>query len=293
MVASRSRRAFCLGLCASALARPVFSREGAVPRIAALEHRIVETILALGIAPVAMQDPFNYRRWTVEPALPGSVLDVGTEPEPNMEYLAELRPDLILIPEERQDLARLAAIAPLERLRMTPGGGVSEYDHFIHMTRAAGTLLDREREARQVADGVEAEVDRTGRLLSPLGGKPLYLATLVDERHVWVYGRANLFQTVLDRAGLTNSWNRDSLFEAVGIERLAERPDASLIYIQNNQPGLPAGLDDSPLWHALHFVREGRVHGIPSVTPFGALPTAGRFARLLTGALATVASSDG
>lgn len=293
MVTAASRRTFCLGLGAAALSWPPSAGAGPARRIAALEHRIVETVLALGVTPFAMQDPLNYRRWTVEPALPEGVRDVGTEPEPNIEYLAALGPDLIVIPAERQDLARLEAIAPVARLVMTPPEGVSEYDHFADVMRATAALLGRDRQAQSVIAGVEAAIRRAQALLSPLAGRAVYLATLVDERHLWVYGRANLFQAVLDRIGLVNAWDGESVFDVVGIERLAGRRDASLVYIENNLKGLPPGLAESPLWQALPFVRANRVHGIASVSPFGALPTASRFARLFSDRLSAIAAGDG
>ncbi|MGV6873098.1 ABC transporter substrate-binding protein [Pseudochelatococcus sp. B33] len=294
MVTGPSRRSVCLGIAASFQAAvPTLAVSAGGMRIAALEHRIVETVLALGVTPFAMQDPFNYRRWTVEPALPSGVHDLGTEPEPNAEYLAELRPDLILIPSERRDLVRLGAIAPLVRLRMTPAEGVSEYDHFAGLVVQAGDLLDRRRAARRVLADVEAAVARAAARLTAHRARELYIVTFVDERHVWVYGRANLFQNVLDRVGFINAWDRESVFDVVGIERLADRPRASLLYIENNMSGLPAGLSRSPLWRALPFVRDRRVHAIASVSPFGALPTAGRFSRLFADALGSRAAGHG
>lgn len=280
------RRGFCRMLGGAALAAVpdgfVHARLGrASSRIAALEHRIVETLLALRLAPLAMQDPENYRRWVVEPALPEGVLDLGTEPEPNVELLAALRPDLILSPEERPDLVRLATIAPLETLPMTPSGQTREYDHFRDVLLQVARLFDRAHLAQAAVAGVEADIADARHRLARRSGQPVFLVTFVDDRHVWVYGRSNLFQDVLDRVGLVNAWQGDGLFDVVGIDRLAEPRDARLVFIENNVAGVPRDLAASPLWQALPFARAGRMTGIPSATPFGAFPTAGRFARLL------------
>lgn len=275
------RRGFCGALAGAVLAARTAPAAAAPARIAVLEHRIAETLLALGLAPMAVQDPANYRRWVVEPALPEGVVDLGTEPEPNVELLAALRPDLILTPAERPDLSRLAAIAPLRALPMTPAGEGREYDHFRNLLLQLGALFGRSEAARAAVEAVEADIAAARLRLAGEGRRPVFLVTFVDNRHVWVYGRSNLFQDVLARVGLANAWASDALFEAVGIDRLAAEQDARLIHIENNLPGVPPELAANPLWRALPFVRAGRVTGIASVTPFGAFPTAGRFARLL------------
>ncbi|WP_411037258.1 ABC transporter substrate-binding protein [Shinella sp. BYT-45] len=284
-----SRRGFCRMLGAAALAAAPAGRSHAhsaqAPlRIAALEHRIVETLLAIGLSPLAMQDPATYRRWVVEPPLPDGVVDLGTEAEPNVELLADLRPDLILTPEERPDLDRLAMIAPLRALTMTPAPGIREYAHFETVLLDLARLFARSASGHAAVSGVEADIAGARRRLIRRAGQPVFLVTFVDNRHVWVYGRSNLFQDVLDRVGLVNAWADEGTFDVVGIDKLADRKDARLVFIENNAPGVPADLAASPLWRALPFVRAGRVAGIASVTPFGALPTAGRFARLLAAA---------
>ncbi|MEW9612513.1 ABC transporter substrate-binding protein [Shinella sp. S4-D37] len=264
----------------AACAGHAHARPGRI-RIAALEHRIVETLIAIGLVPAAMQDPETYRRWVVEPFLPEGVVDLGTEAEPNVELLADLHPDLILTPGERPDLDRLAMIAPLRALTMTSAPAVREYEHFRDLLLNLADFLGRPTFGHAAVAAVEADIAGARRRLAHRAGQPVFLVTFVDNRHVWVYGRSNLFQDVLDRVGLVNAWAGEGTFDVVGIDRLADRWDAMLVFIENNAPGVPADLAASPLWQALPFVRAGRVTGIASATPFGAFPTAGRFARLL------------
>jgi iron complex transport system substrate-binding protein len=47
-----------------------------------------------------------------------------------------------------------------------------------------------------------------------------------------------------------------------------------------------AALKTSAFWNALPQVREGRVLSLASINPYGALPAASRFAKLLTEGLA-------
>jgi ABC-type Fe3+-hydroxamate transport system substrate-binding protein len=110
---------------------------------------------------------------------------------------------------------------------------------------------------------------------------------LGDARHVRTFGRDSLFGSVLERLRLVNAWRTATRFRAtatVGLERLAEMPDAALVVVDPVPPGVWAALDESPLWHALPSVRDGRVIRLDAVNPFGALPAARRFAELLAGA---------
>lgn len=66
-------------------------------RVIALEWVYAENLLALGIQPVGVADIQGYKQYVnVQPSLTESVVDVGTRQEPNLEAIAQLKPDLIL-----------------------------------------------------------------------------------------------------------------------------------------------------------------------------------------------------
>lgn len=84
------------------------------PRVVSLSWEPTEHLLRLGITPIAVADAASYREWVVRPALPDRVPDVGTRVEPNMDMIAQLRPDLILITPLLEDIRpRLERIAPV------------------------------------------------------------------------------------------------------------------------------------------------------------------------------------
>ena len=59
-----------------------------VPRIATVDWTIAETLLALGVTPLAVGDVGSYRAWVGEPLLPAAVVDIGQRAQPNRELLA-------------------------------------------------------------------------------------------------------------------------------------------------------------------------------------------------------------
>lgn len=73
-------------------------------RIVALNWDLAEQLLELGITPVGVPNIKDYTTWVVKPAIPNSVEDLGTRAEPNMQKLAELKPDLILAASPQKDL---------------------------------------------------------------------------------------------------------------------------------------------------------------------------------------------
>ena len=66
-------------------------------RFATSNWSLTESLLALGIDPVAIPEADGYRTWVVEPELPETFADLGTRREPNFEALRDAKPDAILI----------------------------------------------------------------------------------------------------------------------------------------------------------------------------------------------------
>ncbi|MGP6248994.1 ABC transporter substrate-binding protein, partial [Aeromonas salmonicida subsp. salmonicida] len=98
-------------------ARP--SEHTQVLRIATVDWTIAETLLALGVTPLAVGDVSAYRAWVGEPLLPADVVDIGLRAQPNRELLAELKPDRILISPLAAPLApTLSRIAPVQSIAL-------------------------------------------------------------------------------------------------------------------------------------------------------------------------------
>lgn len=260
------------------------ARAGAPRRVVALDFGLAETLLALGVVPVGLPGPADYRRWVVDPALPDGVADVGQRTQPNLELLAALAPDAILaVPEHDAILPQLHRIAPVLRVPLhTPQQ--RPWDRSVEAARAIGTRLGRADAAEQLIVAVERRHAAARAALAGRAVRPLLLASFLDPRHLRVYGAGSILQAGLDRLGLSNAWTgRTSVWGSatVGLEALAPLEDAVLFAIDPQPPDLAAVLDASPLWRALPFVRAGRVFALPPVLMFGTLPAADRLAALL------------
>ncbi|MET1078078.1 MAG: ABC transporter substrate-binding protein [Pseudomonas sp.] len=262
------------------------------PRIAVIDWGLTETLLGLGVTPVAVAQTEGYRRWVGAPALPAQVIDLGMRVEPNLELLSRLTPDLILItPQFAASRAQLERIAPVKVLAIyTPEA--EAYVGAQRVTRELASLLHREAAGEALIARVEARLAEVRGRLASRTQPPFYVATFLDQRHVRLFGKHSIYQGVLDRVGLQNAWQGPTNywgFSQQGIERLAERPEAALLYLEPLPPGTSQGLAASALWQRLPLVRQGRVTALPPVWSFNGLLAAERFAGLLEQHLAGAA----
>ena len=265
-------------------------------RVAVIDWALLETVLALGVVPVAATELLQFRKTVVEPAVPASVADIGLRGTPNYEALNLAEPDLILTSNyyegQRASLERVAETVSLSIYT----AGVQPYPAAAEAALTLGRLLGREAQSQAVVADTDAEIARLRETLSSIRRRPVLAINFGDARHFRAFGTDSMFGDVLRRLGVENGWAAQSSYSAtapVGIEALARFPDATVVVV----PPVPADamrtLADSALWQALPMVRENRVTAIEPVNHFGGLPAALRFARLATAALLQRGAGNG
>ena len=284
------------GLALSGLARPVLAGEDARRRggadlplwIVSMDFGLAETLIEMGLPPIAIPNPDSWQQWVVEPALPPGIVNLGADREPNLELLAALRPDLIVTTPYLDAIKPLLVrFAPTQTFSVyaPPPGEV--YARSVAATRALAATVGRVEAGEALIARAEAEMAaaREKFVASGLAGRSLLIVNFLDTRHVRVYGAGSLFGDVLERCGLVNGWTRKTSywgFSTVGIEDLAQSPASSLLYLEPISADTLDKLAASPLWNSLAFVKAGRVHRLPPVLMFGMLPSAMRFARQIS-----------
>lgn len=275
-----------LGLAAS-------PRALAQPAIATLDWTLAETLVALGVTPVGVAQVDAYHAWVGAPRLPEASVDLGLRSQPNLELLANLAPDHLMISPMFANLApRLSHIAPVTTLPLyTPGR--ETWPQLRDLTHEVGRLAEREAAAERLIAETEARLaDLQQRL--PERVPPLLVVQFMDERHVRVFGEGGLYQAVMARLGLENAWRGEPNawgFSLVGLEQLAGL-EARLVVVEPYPVGVEAALADSGLWQQQPSVRNDSLITLPPVWSFGALPSAIRFAEHLVAALEEVSHDD-
>lgn len=285
---SLPRRRDTLAILAMAALPPPAQAAGL--RVATVDWSVLETLLALGTPPVAAPELLQFREVAVEPAVPAGVTDLGLRGTVNFELLLLSRPELIYSSSFYvSSEPRLARIAPVERFSIYVPGR-PPYEPAAAMMRSIGERLGRSDAAERYIAETEAEFAVLRERLKPHATRPVIPINLGDARHFRVFGADSMFGEVLNRLGLANAWTEATSYSAmapVGIEALARIPDAWIALIPPVPPGALEVLSSSTFWNALPSVRAGRLLQLASINPFGGLPAARRFARLLTEALLT------
>ncbi|EJN02487.1 ABC-type Fe3+-hydroxamate transport system, periplasmic component [Phyllobacterium sp. YR531] len=240
--------------------------------------------LSLGILPVAVGDIAGYRDWVVSPALPVTTLDLGSRSEPNLELLAELKPDLIAgAYGYGLDQADFTRFAPTFNVPFYDGTS-TPFKQAVDETLQLGNLLSRRNEAEQLIATVKASISMARTKLQPKADRPICVVSMFDDRHVRIYGGGGLFQDVMNQLGLINAWEGATNswgFAQVGIEQLVSVGDATIISLDPIPAHVQIRINQSSLWNNLPCVRNGKVIRIAPIWPFGGLRAAERFATLV------------
>lgn len=301
-----SRRAVLLGMAgmlpAISAARAVapgispvsFAGDGAFcpapRRVAVMAPWIAETMLAMGVEPIAIPEARRDRR-AGGLTLSDAVADLGFMGEPNLETLARLRPDLILIDGKLQGdgwrrlMSGIAPVMMLDLFMEARNPWRTTGEHAFAIAEAIGCPGTAER---LLAEGA-ALVERAK--LAIAGGDaarhPWFVARMNDARNFTLFCKGSVLHDVLGLLGLRNASpaENDWGFLAAGIDRLAARPEAGLVLIDSPPPGSEQGMGPRSLWRRLPAVREGRVHILDDLYMFGAIPTGMNFARQLAASL--------
>lgn len=274
-----------LPLAAQADTSPIASTP--LPRIATVDWTIAETLLALGVTPLAVGDAGPYQAWVGEPRLPAGVVDIGLRTQPNRELLAELKPDRILISPLAAPLApTLSRIAPVSTIALYDGQ-TDLWQRLHEVTLTLARMVGRTAEGERLLAGLDRDLASMQARL-PADLPPLLVVQFIDERHVRVFGHHSLFDAVMTRLGLRNGWQEqtnDWGFSVVSIEQFITLPTARLVVVDPIPVGVSERLQEPGLWQHLPLVRQAPVLHLPAVWSFGGVLAARRFAGLLSDAL--------
>ncbi|WP_083007647.1 ABC transporter substrate-binding protein [Halomonas sp. GT] len=253
---------------------------------ATIDWTIAETLLALDAPVGSVAQQSDYHAWVGEPRIPDSATDMGLRTQPNLELLAQVPPEQILLSPMFAGLApRLERIAPVSTFSFY-SPGTDTWQEMQALTRQLGELTNRNTQAEKL-------INETQTLMAKLRDQapesaPLLMVQFMDARHVRVFGESSLYNAVLKQLTLPNAWDQPTNawgFTLVGIEALARYPEATLVIIEPLPAGIEEQLESSSLWQHLPSVKNAQLLRLPPVWSFGALPSAQRFARELFAAL--------
>ncbi|MES1934892.1 iron-siderophore ABC transporter substrate-binding protein [Salinisphaera hydrothermalis] len=289
-----------LGIILLAAAIPVLAADatrgpsaGSTPRLATVDWGLAQDLIAMGVTPLAVGQTSGYETWVGQPKLPPATHNLGLRSQPNLELLSQLDPDRILITGMYAALKpKLAAVAPVTTVDVyfTPG---PVWDKTVAAAKKLGRITHRPQAAQALIQRTEEAVRHAAQRL-PDDVAPLLVIQFSDAQHVYVFGRGSLIGATLQRMGLTNAWQGETSrwgSAQIPLSRLASVQTGRVVVMGPIPVGLRQRLAHNRLWQSLATVRNAPVIYIPGVWSFGGLPSASRFARLVTAALRSAPAS--
>jgi len=267
-------------------------------RFAVSNWALTESLIALGIDPVAIPEPDGYRAWVEEPKLPENFTDLGTRREPNFEALRDAKPDAILISVDvAMAQEKLSGYAPtLVYSIYNTGSDEPAIDRAEALLRNVAKLAGKPDAAEDVIASVNARINAAAaRIRDHVGNDAKFaIVRILDDTHFRIHGKTSLFGSVLGRMGFDNAWDGEVngwAFRNGDVSDLAKLGDVQFAYVEPIAPTTRETLFNSAIWKAMPFARNGNVHAIPASWTFGGVLSAARFAELLADAVTGVDST--
>ncbi|MDS0527397.1 ABC transporter substrate-binding protein [Clostridium sp. SHJSY1] len=217
-----------------------------------------EFLLALGQPPVAAVAAENYTK-TWDPFKnydTKSVIDLG-EKDINLEKLAEVQPDLILVPASDTGIENLKKIAPVivldEKVRMDWRYGIKEIGKIINKTQVA------EEKVNEIEKKIS---DARVKLQEKYKNETVAVISLMKKNGYYCAKRPDFFDP---NTGLglnaPEGYPSENKYEQISMEALSKmNPDHIFLAVFDGSEGLADDLKNDPVWKSLKAVKENKVH---------------------------------
>lgn len=185
------------------------------------------------------------------------VISVGWQGNPDLEKIAELKPDLILMTGEQEDLYEdLSEIAP------TVGYSINTNENWdYHETSLkVAEIFDKRDEMKKDLDRVDAkEAVFAENVRAKFGDQKLmYLSVTDNEIRYYAYGHFGyLYDTY--KFNRAETFNPDDMYQVIDPDKLKDINPDLLIVQADSQELLDNKLRNSPVWSNLKAVQNNKV----------------------------------
>lgn len=268
----------------------------AAPRIATLSWEVTEHVLYLGITPTTVADADDYRSWVVHPLLPETVSNAGTRSEPNLELLARLDLDLILITPLLEDiqpkLERIAHVVMYGDFTQERNNFEMQRNNFLDL----GARLGRAKLAQQELAAMDQRIVTLRQRVQTHFDKQVPAVTIIrftSPTSVLISGPNSMPEHAMQllglRPGLSVPVTRWGNIQTP-ITSLAQIKEGAVLYLEPF-PGRDR-LFKTELWKQMPFVRAQRFAAVPSTWTHGGVFCVEQLARVISDALMTLPGKD-
>ena len=230
-------------------------------RIVILDNLYGEILNPLDITPVGattgQADSQEFSTLFKKQYKDAKVVSVGWQGSPDLDKIAELKPDLILMTGEQEDLYdELSEIAPTVGYQINTD---ENWDYHETSLKVA-EIFDKRDEMKKDLDRVDArEAVFAENVKAKFGNQKLmYLRVTDNDIRYYAYGHFGyLYDTYhFNRA---ETFNPDDMFQVIDPDKLKDINPDLLIVQADSQELLDNKLKNSPVWTSLKAVQNNKV----------------------------------
>lgn len=238
-----------------------------------------DILLALGVAPVGLRDWYgDYPQgvWPWAQQALGGARPTVLSAELDFEAIAALDPDVILglyvglTAEEYETLSQIAPTVPQS------GDHANFGTPWQEMTRTAGQVLGRSREAEQLVAGVEERMAQVRREHPEFEGLELVYAGVAEGEQYYVETAGSTRVAILTSLGFVvpdeiNALATDSFYAPISAEQLRLLDRDVVFWELGAAEGTRDTIESNAVYQSLDVAREGRAVFIDDPVLAGAL----------------------
>lgn len=230
-------------------------------RIVILDNLYGEILNPLDITPVGattgQADSQEFSTLFKKQYKDAKVVSVGWQGSPDLDKIAELKPDLILMTGEQEDLyEQLSEIAPTVGYQINTD---ENWDYHETSLKVA-EIFDKRDEMKKDLDRVDArEAVFAENVKAKFGNQKLmYLRVTDNDIRYYAYGHFGyLYDTYhFNRA---ETFNPDDMFQVINPDKLKDINPDLLIVQADSQELLDNKLKNNPVWNNLKAVQNNKV----------------------------------
>ena len=230
-------------------------------RIVILDNLYGEILNPLDITPVGattgQADSQEFSTLFKKQYKDAKVVSVGWQGNPDLDKIAELKPDLILMTGEQEDLyEELSEIAPTVGYQINTD---ENWDYHEPSLKVA-EIFDKRDEMKKDLDRVDArEAVFAENVKAKFGNQKLmYLRVTDNDIRYYAYGHFGyLYDTYhFNRA---ETFNPDDMFQVIDPDKLKDINPDLLIVQADSQELLENKLKNNPVWSSLKAVQNNKV----------------------------------
>lgn len=230
-------------------------------RIVILDNLYGEILDPLDITPVGattgQADSQEFSTLFKKQYKDAKVVSVGWQGNPDLDKIAELKPDLILMTGEQEDLyEELSEIAPTVGYQINTD---ENWDYHETSLKVA-EIFDKRDEMKKDLDRVDArEAVFAENVKAKFGDQKLmYLRVTDNDIRYYAYGHFGyLYDTY--KFNRAETFNPDDMFQVIDPDKLKDINPDLLIIQADSQDLLDNKLKNTPVWSSLKAVQNNKV----------------------------------